>query len=156
MSRATCSKGILVVAMLGAVFAAGCAMPSGDGVSGDGGNGNGTGPVDGSVSFAARVYGQVFDASDDRGLAGVSITTDGLPLSAETDADGRFVIEVLGGGNFALTARKDGYTYAQRRAAVEEGGLSSVADMCLTPVDPAVIRIGPAGGSGANSDGSKK
>ncbi|MCO6439118.1 MAG: hypothetical protein J5J06_18660 [Phycisphaerae bacterium] len=155
MNRPTCIACVLTVTaiLLAAGFAGSCGGPSNDGGNGNASNDNGNPPINGG-GLAARVYGRVFDASTNSALPGVRVTVSDMSVSGDSDAEGRFVVEVPGGGDVALTARRDGYTYAQRRATVEEGGLAAVADMFLTPVDPNAILIGPEGGSGMNSDGS--
>lgn len=138
---------VLHVLALCCVFACLCGCPPRD----DGADANG----DGSHSQAApRVYGRVFDAAADRPLADATISVAGASATATTNADGRFVLGLARAGTYDLTARRDGYTYAQRRAAVAANELVAVSDMYLTPLDPAVIRIGREGGAGTNSDGS--
>lgn len=115
--------------------------------------GSGTGPF---VS-GARVYGRVLDSSDDTPMEGaqISATAGGEEVAnASTDSEGRFVVQLPGAGAYAMTARKDGYTYAQRAAEIKKAGVEAVRPMYLTPIDTKPIVVGPAGGRGFNSDGS--
>ncbi|MBU0719627.1 MAG: carboxypeptidase regulatory-like domain-containing protein, partial [Planctomycetes bacterium] len=146
---------IVLVGLVGSMVSiiAGCGSPEGNG--GTNGNGdandNGGGFVPAGV---ARVYGRVLLAADETPLGGVRVTALEADDEAETDSAGRFVIELPAPGTYGVTAAREGYTYAQRRATVKDGDIVAVPDMYLTVVDPATIRIGPEGGTGANSDGS--
>ena len=134
---------------------AACGKPGGGGGSDGNGDANTNDNSDGFVpAGVARVYGRVLLASDESPLAGVRVTALDADDEAETDVSGRFVIELPAPGTYGVTTAQDGYTYAQRRVTVEDGDIVAVADMYLTVVDPATIRIGPEGGTGANSDGS--
>ncbi|NOZ02125.1 MAG: carboxypeptidase regulatory-like domain-containing protein, partial [Deltaproteobacteria bacterium] len=124
------------------------------GLVGCGGSG-GSGP--GPLGSGARVYGRVLDSTGDTPMPGVLVTAvrDGQEVSrASSDADGRFMVELPGAGAYALTATKEGYTYAQRAVEFKAGGVQAVRKMYLTPIDPKPIVVGPEGGRGFNSDKS--
>lgn len=65
----------------------------------------------------ATVFGRVYDASTNQGLAGVTVTADTV-LTAVTGADGSYSISpVPSGQTDMLVAPPDGYTIAAQPAA---------------------------------------
>ncbi len=114
--------------------------------------GGGGGP--GEVVVDTTVYGRVLSAVDESPMEGVTITVADVGGAATTDAEGRFMFPLPSAGTYAVTARLDGYTYAQRRATAADKELVSVPDMFLTPLDPKEILMGPDGGIDTNSTGT--
>lgn len=100
------------------------------------------------------IFGKVFSAVDEAPLAEVVVTVANVTGQVQTDAQGRFAFPVPGAGTWHVTAEREGYTYAQRRAVVAEREMASVSEMYLTPLDPRTMSFGPGGGSDANSDDS--
>ncbi len=142
---------VLCVVLVGAP---GCGGGGGAGGSADGGHPADTGP--GGIE-GARVYGRILALPGDTPLEGATVTAreGGREVATATSGpDGRFAIDLPGAGAYAVTGTADGYTYAQRAVTVADGGVAAVRPMLLTPIDPTPIVLGPAGGKGANSDGS--
>ncbi|MCD6499498.1 MAG: carboxypeptidase regulatory-like domain-containing protein [Deltaproteobacteria bacterium] len=126
----------------------------GDSGGGHGGNNQNN---DGGLSGTERIYGKVLDTSTDQPMEGVTITAsiDGEGLTdTVTNDHGRFMIIAPKTGTYAVTARLDGYTYAQRKVVIATGSIEAVRPMYLTPIDPKAVVIGSEGGQGENSDGS--
>jgi len=141
----------LLVASVGLVVAA-CG-DSGGGHTGNDNNQNN----DGGLTGEGRIYGKVIDTNSDQPMEGVTITAsiDGEDLAdATTNDHGRFMIIAPRPGTYAVTARLDGYTYAQRKVVIENGSIEAARPMYLTPIDPKAVVIGSKGGQGENSDGS--
>ena len=103
------------------------------------------------------ITGWVVDAATNGRLEGATITVDGVPGSAPSDADGNFAVPLTPDNNlekFAITLRKEGYTTAYREAYLRSGRAVTVEEVRLAPLDPAVTTIGPAGGTHTNSGGT--
>ncbi|MGM0575916.1 MAG: PKD domain-containing protein [Myxococcota bacterium] len=102
---------------------------------------------------SGMIHGEVWDTGARAPLEDARVTIGGVGGVVFTDAEGRFRAATPGPGTWTLTVEKAGYGYARRNASVEAGGLGAVDPVYLKPVDEAVTRIGPEGGSHASADG---
>ena len=94
----------------------------------------------------ASLYGLVVDASTKQPLSEVRVTAsleggaEGRPAGATSDSNGRFLVEELEEGSYALTFRRTGYQEARRSARASEGG-GDAGTIEMTRGDGLEIRV---------------
>lgn len=99
-----------------------------------------------------RLTGLVREAGSDRPLEGASVTwerqgaapqTGGFMLrrSTRSDASGRFAIEGLDDGTYALTASRDGYAYSTRQILINALVEPEPVTFELSPTDAFAFRV---------------
>jgi len=99
------------------------------------------------------IDGEVYDAKTLLPLQAAEVTVSGLNGTIFTDAQGKFSFPTSGSGEFAVTFKKEGYVFAQRKISVVSTRDASVEPILLTPVDPKVTEITGAGGTHIDSTG---
>ena len=80
-----------------------------------------------------RITGVVTDSSDNRPLSAVQITVGGMRMSAVTSDAGRYTINNVPAGRYAVSARRLGYRAATINVTVGAGA-AATADFRLAPV----------------------
>lgn len=88
-----------------------------------------------------RLTGQIVDATNNRPVADATVRVPGTSLSAATDADGRFVLEGLGGGPVPLEVSAPGFTTDRFEQRIRPGRANR-ARVALSPgLEAGQIRI---------------
>ena len=106
------------------------------------------------VSESGFIHGVVYNSRTEVPIDGVYITVVGIEGAVLTNTEGKFSFPTPGTGEFGLTIKKSGFTFAQRKAIVLTTRDVAVEDTYLTPIDSQVTTITQAGGVATNSTGT--
>lgn len=97
---------------------------------------------------AGGVAGQITDARNGEGIAGVSVEVQGTRLGALTRVDGRYRVGGLAVGSYTLVARRIGYASARQTVTVGTSGDASV-NFTLQPAAVSLDQVVVTGTAGA-------
>jgi TonB-linked SusC/RagA family outer membrane protein len=97
---------------------------------------------------AAAIVGQVTDARNAEGIAGVSVEVQGTRIGATTRVDGRYRITGVPAGTYAIVARRIGYASGRQSATVAASG-DVTANFSLAPAAVSLDQVVVTGTAGA-------
>ncbi len=117
--------------------------------------------ADESLQTKASIEGRVVDSATGDPVGKVTLMLTGpaaglLPLTGETDDDGRFRFEDLNAGSYALLAQRSGYaqqTYGGRGSALLSASLTVSEGQALTGVEFRLVPHAVIAGSVLDEDG---
>ncbi|HTE20937.1 MAG TPA: TonB-dependent receptor plug domain-containing protein, partial [Armatimonadota bacterium] len=92
-----------------------------------------------------EISGVVVEQQTQRAVAGATVTVQGQTRSAVTDAEGRFRIAGVQGGNVTLQVDRLGYTRVTRSVAVPQAGVRIAITEAALALDALVVTGTPGG-----------